>query len=85
MSPIDLPEVDQVFLRDLVKVSRQKSHSVAWQDRDGTDRLTTLNQAEVVRLNQIAAKLRVSKTETLRQAAHVPVPKPSQPPPTTAG
>ena len=74
-----LPEEDQAFLRDLVKVSRQKLHHVSWVDRDGTARTTALSQAEVVRLNAIAQRLKVSKSETLRQAAHVPVvqtPKP---------
>jgi len=44
-------------------------------DRDGSDRQTMLNQAEVVRLNTIAARLKLSKSETLRQAAHIPVAK----------
>ena len=66
---------EQTFLRDLVKASRQKIHHVKWLDRDGTERLTVLNQAEVARLNAIAARLKVSKSETLRQAAHVPVAK----------
>ena len=76
---MNLPEEDQVFLRDLVKVSRQKLHHVNWVDRDGTARTTALSQPEVVRLNAIAQRLKVSKSETLRQAAHVPVahtPKP---------
>jgi hypothetical protein len=69
----NLPEADQAFLRDLVKVSRQKVHAVAWIDRDGSHRQTTLTQAEAVRLNVIAHQLGVSKGETLRRAAHVPV------------
>ena len=64
---------EQSFLRDLVKTSRQKIHLVVWVDRDGTQRTTALNQAEAVRLNTIAARLKISKSETLRQAAHVPV------------
>jgi hypothetical protein len=72
---MDLPEVEQAFLRDLVKASRQKPHLVKWVDRDGTERHSVLSQAEVVRLNIIAAGLKVSKTEVLRQAAHIPVAK----------
>jgi hypothetical protein len=72
-----LPESDQIFLRDLVKASRQRPHSVSWKDRDGTDRVTTLTQSEVVMLNRIAAKLRISKSEMLRQGAHLPVAKPA--------
>jgi hypothetical protein len=75
---MNLGEDDQAFLRDLVKVARQKTHHVQWVDRDGTERHTTLSQTEVVRLNIVAAKLGVSKHEALRQAAHVPVAK--QPP-----
>lgn len=69
----DLPEDDRAFLRDLVKASRQKIHAVKWVDRDGADRQTMLAQADIVRLNTIATKLRISKSEVLRQAAHVPV------------
>jgi hypothetical protein len=46
---------------------------VKWIDRDGTERHTALTQAEVVRLNAIAASRRIAKAEVLRQAAHVPV------------
>jgi hypothetical protein len=70
---MNLPEDEQAFLRDLVKTSRQKIHHVKWVDRDGTERQTTLNQPEVVRLNTIAGRLKISKSEVLRQAAHVPV------------
>jgi hypothetical protein len=70
---MDLPDADQAFLRDLVKASRQRLHAVAWTDRDGTARQTTLTQAEVVRLNVIAHALGVSKGEALRRAAHIPV------------
>ena len=72
---MDLPVDEQTFLRDLVKASRQKIHAVKWVDRDGTDRQTTLTQAEVVRLNTIADRLKTSKAEVLRQAAHIPVAK----------
>jgi len=63
------------FLRDLVKTSRQKTGSVEWSDRDGTPRRTTLTPSEMARLNGIASSLRISKAETLRRAAHVPVSK----------
>ena len=76
---MELPEDELAFLADLVKASRQKPHHVAWVDRDGTARFTTLSQAEVVRLNKIAGGLRISKVEALRQAAHVPVRKPAPP------
>jgi hypothetical protein len=78
---MDLPDDDQGFLRDLIKVSRQKTHHVAWTDRDGTGRQTALNQAEVVRLNILAQRLGISKAELLRQAAHIPVAKPVAKPP----
>ncbi len=64
-----------------MKASRQKIHHVQWKDRDGTNRQTSLTQAEVVRLNIIAQEAGTSKSEVLRQAAHVPVPKlPPKPP-----
>jgi len=75
MRTMDLPDDEQAFLRDLVKASRQKIHLVKWVDRDGTDRQTVLTQAEVVRLNAIAQRLGTSKSEVLRQAAHIPVAK----------
>jgi hypothetical protein len=77
---VNLPESDLTFLRDLVKVTRQKPHSVQWTDRDGTERTTTLSQADVIKLNQAAARLKVSKSEIMRQAAHIPVPKNPPPP-----
>jgi hypothetical protein len=70
---MDLPSADQDFLRELVKVSRQKHHHVKWVDRDGTDRVTTVSQTEVVRLNALAQRLRIGKAELMRQAAHLPV------------
>jgi hypothetical protein len=70
---MELPSADQDFLRELVKVSRQKHHHVKWVDRDGTDRVTTVNQSEVVRLNALAQRLRIGKAELMRQAAHLPV------------
>ena len=76
---METPVDDETFLGGLVKASRQKPHHVAWVDRDGTERHTVLSPAEVVRLNTIAGGLRISKTEALRRAAHVPVAKPSKP------
>ena len=72
---MDLSADDQTFLRDLVKSSRQKHQHVKWTDRDGTERLTVLTAPEVVRLNTIAHRLKISKSELLRQAAHIPVSK----------
>ena len=80
---MDLPETELSFLRDLVKASRQKSHQVPWTDRDGTARHTVLTPAENGRLGELAAKLRVSKPEVLRQAAHIPVAKLPPPPAST--
>ena len=70
---MELPEPDLTFLRDLVKSSRQRIHHVKWTDRDGTERLTALTQPESIRLNELAQRLKLSKSETLRQAAHIPV------------
>lgn len=72
---MDFLDDEQPFLRDLVKLSRQKIHSVKWVDRDGSARQTMLTQAEVVRLNTIASRLKISKNEALRHAAHIPVAK----------
>ena len=66
---------EQAFLRELVKASRQKIHLVKWTDRDGADRQTTLTLAEATKLNVIAQRLRISKVELMRQAAHIPVAK----------
>jgi hypothetical protein len=74
---MDPTEEEQAFLRDLVKAARQKHHHVTWQDRDGSERHTTLTQTEVVRLNAIAGRLRVAKSEVLRRAAHIPVSRPA--------
>lgn len=75
------PPVDEAqFLRDLVKSTRQRIIHVKWTDRDGTERLTVLSQAESTRLNAIAQARKLSKSEVLRQAAHIPVqPTPSDP------
>jgi hypothetical protein len=75
------PEDDQTFLKNLVKASRQKVHHVQWTDRDGTARQTALSQSDVVRLNTIAGKERISKSEVLRRAAHIPVEKAPRPAP----
>jgi hypothetical protein len=75
---MDTPDDEQIFLRDLVKASRQKLHHVKWVDRDGVERQTALSQPEVVRLNTIASRLGISKSEVLRRAAHVPVEKPAR-------
>jgi hypothetical protein len=69
---MNLPPPDQDFLRDLVKTSRQRSHHVRWTDRDGSERITTLNQADSLRLNALARQLGVGKEALLQQAAHLP-------------
>lgn len=74
---MNLPPTDQDFLRDLVKVSRQRLHHVRWTDRDGSARITTLSAADVARLNALAGQLKVGKEELLRQAAHLPAAKPA--------
>ena len=61
--------------KEMVKATRQRPHVVKWVDRDGTDRETTLTGPEAVRVNQIAQRLKISKSELLRQAAHIPVTK----------
>jgi hypothetical protein len=71
----NLPEADLTFLTDLVKTARQKPHRVVWVDRDGTERSTVLSPAEAVQLNKLAHALKISKSEALRQAAHIPVKK----------
>ncbi len=76
---MDTPPDEPTFLRDLVKGSRQKLHHVKWVDRDGVERQTALSQPEVVRLNTIASRLGVSKSEVLRRAAHIPVERPAKP------
>lgn len=70
---MNLPDDEHGFLRELVKTSRQKCHHVTWIDRDGTSRQTALTQTEATRLNAIAQRLKVSKSEVLRQIAHIPV------------
>lgn len=72
---MNLPESDQDFLRELVKISRQRSHHVRWTDRDGTERVTTLAQADVVRVNRLAQQLGVSKEALFKQASHLSAPR----------
>jgi len=72
---MNLSDDDESFLRDLVKVSRQKQHHVKWIDRDGSDRVTTFTQAESVRLNTLAHRAGISQSELLRRIAHVPMAK----------
>lgn len=69
---MNLPDVDQDFLRQLVKTSRQRSEHVRWIDRDGTVRITTLNAADAARAKGLARTLGVSLEDLLRQAAHLP-------------
>lgn len=70
---MNLPDDEQTFLSDLVKTSRQRSQHVTWTDRDGTKRLTALTPTELVRLKAVAQRLKLSPSDTLRQAAHIPV------------
>ncbi|MEI6861439.1 MAG: hypothetical protein WCL04_04220 [Verrucomicrobiota bacterium] len=72
---MDLPDDEKSFLKDVVKASRQRPHLVTWRDRDGSERHTALSPIEVMRINQIAQRLKISKAEVLRQAAHIPVSK----------
>jgi hypothetical protein len=71
-SGMNLPETDQEFLRALVKTSRQRHHHVRWVDRDGTERVTCLSQADAIRLQALARQLGVGEEAILRQAAHLP-------------
>jgi hypothetical protein len=77
---MNLSPEEMTFACDLVKASRQRIHHVKWTDRDGTDRLTALNAAEATQLNRLAHRLGVSKGELLRQAAHIPITKATNPP-----
>ncbi len=69
----DLPDDETLFLKTLVKASRQRPHHVKWVDRDGAERITALTPAEASRLNAIAHARKVSKPEVLRETAHIPV------------
>ena len=68
---MNLPEADQDFLRDLVKVSRQRSRHIRWVDRDGSARITTLNEADAMRVGSLARQLGVGNDALLREAAHL--------------
>ncbi len=70
---MDLPADELVFLRDLVKASRQRIQHLTWTDRDGTKRLTAVTAAEGAKLQAIAQRLKLSREALLRQAAHIPV------------
>ena len=72
MRAMNLPEADQDFLRDLVKVSRQRPRHVRWVDRDGSERVTTLSEADAMRLSALARQLGVGNEAVMRQAAHLP-------------
>ena len=69
---MDLSPEEMTFVRELVKGSRQRSQHVKWTDRDGTERMTVLAPAEAAKVNGLAHRLKVSKGEVLRQAAHIP-------------
>ncbi|MEO7798478.1 MAG: hypothetical protein ABIY47_12190 [Opitutaceae bacterium] len=64
---------DAAFLRDLVKISRQKTQHVKWVDRDGSDRNTALTREEASRVGSLAKRAGISPGEVLRRAAHVPL------------
>ena len=84
---MDLPEDELAFLRDLVKAARQRTHAVAWVDRDGSRRQTLLTAADAARLARLAQRKGVSSADVLRQAAHIPVARPARanPPADLAG
>ena len=73
---MDIVTEEEVFLKGLVKSARQRIHQIKWVDRDGTQRLTTLSQAELAQVNSIAQRNKLNTAEVLRQAAHIPVTKP---------
>jgi hypothetical protein len=75
MCVMNLPEAEQDFLRDLVKASRQRPRYVRWVDRDGSERITTLSEADGLRLHALARQLGVAADALLRQAAHLPAAK----------
>lgn len=73
---MNLSTEDESFLKDLVKVSRQRVHQIKWTDRDGTARLTVLNAVDNTRVCNLARQLKSSPAEVLRQVAFIPVAKP---------
>lgn len=78
---MNLPASEHDFLRALVKTSRQRPHHVRWQDRDGSERITTLSPADAARLTALAQSLRLGRETLLREAAHLP---PADRPPATS-
>lgn len=66
---------DDVFLRALVKGSRQRVVHLKWTDRDGTPRLTPLTAGEATRVNALARAQGLSAEALLRAAAHLPAAK----------
>ncbi len=77
LPPMETPDDEPSFLRDLVKASRQRTEQVSWTDRDGCARRTALTPVESARLALIARRGGISPGEVLRRAAHIPVPKPA--------
>ncbi len=73
---MELPPEELTFVRDLVKASRQRVHTVKWVDRDGSARATVLTAAEATRLNGLARTLGLAPAEVLRQVAFIPNAKP---------
>lgn len=67
---------EALFLKDLVKSSRQRTHHVPWVDRDGSQRMTVFRPEEFARICAIGRRLHLSPAEILRQAAHIPVRRP---------
>ena len=75
MRIMDFSESELVFLRDVVKSARQKPNHVIWTDRDGSERHSVFSQPDFVQLATLAGRLKVTKAEVLRRAAHIPVVK----------
>ena len=69
---MDSPPDDELFLRGLVKASRQRSVHLKWTDRDGTSRLTALTPAEATRVNALARARGLGAEALLRETAHLP-------------
>lgn len=72
---MELSADDNVFLRALVKASRQRTIHLKWIDRDGTPRLTALTLAEATRVNALARAHGLGAEAFLREAAHLATPK----------
>jgi hypothetical protein len=73
--PAPEPVDDALFLRGLVKSSRQRTVHLRWTDRDGSARLTVLTAPEATRLNALARARGISAEALLRDTAHQPTPK----------